>query len=75
MKRDPYELKNLVDDSAARGIRELMEKDLAEWMQRSKDSWGYTWDMSWDHIILDRYRTFCTFNEYLEWAAEHPELT
>lgn len=74
LERDPYELKNLVDDPAARGVRIQMEHELAEWMERSEDSWNYTWDTSWDGRVLDRYRTFYTFDEYLEWAAEHREF-
>jgi arylsulfatase A-like enzyme len=74
LQQDPYELKNLADDPAARGIRDEMEKELAGWMERSEDSWDYTWDTSWDRVTLNRYRTFYTFNEYLEWLAEHPEL-
>jgi hypothetical protein len=74
LERDPYELKNLVDDPAARGIREQMEKELAEWMERSEDRWNYNWETPWDGSVLDRYQTFYTFDEYLEWAAEHPDL-
>ena len=74
LERDPFELKNLADDSAARGIRGQMEKELAEWMERTEDSWDYTWNTSWDRVTLDRYRTFYTFDEYQEWLAEHPEL-
>jgi arylsulfatase A-like enzyme len=74
LHRDPYELKNLVDDPAARKIREQMEKELAEWMERSEDSWDYTWDTPWNDRVLDYDRTFYTFDEYLEWAAEHPDL-
>jgi arylsulfatase A-like enzyme len=74
LKRDPYERKNLADDPAARGIREQMEKELAAWMERSQDSWEYTWDTPWNDRVLDYDRTFYSFNEYLEWAAEHPDL-
>jgi arylsulfatase A-like enzyme len=74
LKQDPYELKNLADDPAARGIREQMEKELAEWMERSQDSWDYTWDTPWNDRVLDYDRTFYTFDEYWEWAAEHPAL-
>jgi arylsulfatase A-like enzyme len=74
LERDPYELKNLAGDPAARGIREQMEKELAEWMERSEDSWDYTWDTPWNDRVLDYDRTFYTFDEYLEWAGEHPEL-
>jgi arylsulfatase A-like enzyme len=74
LKQDPYELKNLADDPAARGIREQMEKELAEWMERSEDSWDYTWDTPWNDRVLDYDRTFYTYDEYLEWAAEHPEV-
>ncbi|MGA3326355.1 MAG: sulfatase [Terriglobia bacterium] len=74
LQRDPYELKNLADDPAARGIREQMEKELGEWMERSEDSWDYTWDTPWNDRVLDYDRTFYTFDEYLEWAAEHKEL-
>jgi arylsulfatase A-like enzyme len=74
VQRDPYELKNLADDPAARGIREQMEKELAGWMERSEDSWNYAWDTPWNDRVLDYDRTFYTFDEYLEWAAEHQDL-
>jgi hypothetical protein len=51
-----------------------MEKELAEWMERSEDSWDYSWDEPWEGGALYRNRTFYTFNEYLEWAGEHREL-
>jgi len=74
LERDPYELKNLANDPAARGIRGQMEKQLAEWMERSEDRWDYNWETPWDGGVLDRYQTFYAFDEYLEWAAEHPDL-
>lgn len=74
LQRDPFELKNLVDDSAARAIRRQMEKELAEWMDRTDDAWKYTWDTPWNDRVLDYDRVFYSFDEYLEWTVLHPGL-
>lgn len=74
LERDPYELRNLVDDPSSRAIRDRMERELAQWMERTEDAWKYSWDTPWNDRVLDYDRTFYTFDEYLEWAAEHKDL-
>jgi arylsulfatase A-like enzyme len=72
---DPYELKNLADDPAHSTLRERMEAKLAGWMERTGDSWAYDSSASVeDKGRLYRFRAFYTIREYLDWAAEHPDL-
>ncbi|MBI3280418.1 MAG: hypothetical protein HYZ57_11315, partial [Acidobacteria bacterium] len=57
------------------GIQSAMETRLSRWMQQTGDSWSY----NWSHLVEDkgrlyRHGTFYTVDEYLKWAAQHPEL-
>ena len=75
LENDPYQAKNLAGERAAAGIQADMEKRLSWWMERTGDSWSY----NWSHPVEDkgrlyRHRTFYTVDEYLKWAAQHPEL-
>jgi arylsulfatase A-like enzyme len=75
LEKDPYEMKNLAGERPAASIQARMEKLLAEWMERTGDSWSY----NWSHLVEDkgrlyRHRAFYTVDEYLKWAADHPEL-
>ncbi|MGH9720112.1 MAG: sulfatase family protein [Bryobacteraceae bacterium] len=75
LENDPYQAKNLVGERAAAGIQAEMEKRLSRWMQRTGDSWSYNWSgLVEDKGRLYRHKTFYTVNEYLSWAAQHPEL-
>jgi arylsulfatase A-like enzyme len=75
LKDDPYELKNLATDPAQAGLRRDMESRLADWMERTGDSWA---NDSLAHVEdggrLYRFAAFTTIGEYLDWAAKHPEL-
>ncbi len=75
LETDPYELKNLVDDPAHAATRTAMQKRLTDWMERTGDSWSFD---SPAHVEdkgrLYRFRAFYTIDEYLKWAAEHPDL-
>ena len=75
LENDPYQAKNLAGERAAAGIQANMEKRLSQWMERTGDAWSY----NWSHPVEDkgrlyRHRTFYTVDEYLKWAAQHPEL-
>lgn len=75
LEADPYELDNLADDPQSTAVQGEMEALLAEWMDRTGDSWSY----DWKHPIEDRGRlyrheTFYTVDDFMEWAAENPEL-
>jgi hypothetical protein len=75
LEKDPYELRNLVRESAARPIREMMERKLSEWMRRTGDSWSLnSMQPVEDKGRLYRFETFYTIDEYLKWAAAHPDL-
>ncbi len=75
LKNDPYELKNLAQDPARADLRAAMEAKLASWMKRTGDSWA---NNSSAHVDdrgrLYRFGTFTTIQEYLDWAAAHPDL-
>jgi arylsulfatase A-like enzyme len=75
LKADPYEQKNLAADPAAAALRAEMEGTLAAWMKRTGDSWS----VNSRHPVDDkgrlyRFGTFTTVDEYLAWAAAHPDL-
>ena len=75
LEDDPYELKNLADDPAHAAVRGQMEAKLAAWMKRTGDSWALN-SMApvEDKGRLYRFETFSTIQEYLDWAAKHPDL-
>ena len=75
LKTDPYELQNLTGDPAASEIQAKLEVELGRWMQQSGDSWDYDWTAPLeDRGRLYKHETFCAVDEFLRWAAEHPEL-
>ena len=72
---DPYELKNLAHDPAHAALRQQMEAKLDAWMKRMGDSWALNSKAPVeDDGRLYRIQTFYTIQEYLDWAAKHPEL-
>jgi hypothetical protein len=75
LKRDPYEQKDLSRDPAHAEVREQLEAKLTAWMERTGDSWDFN-SMApvEDQGRLYRFETFSTIQEYLDWAARHPEL-
>jgi arylsulfatase A-like enzyme len=75
LEHDPYELKDLSRDPAHAGVREQMEAKLTAWMERTGDSWALN-SMApvEDNGRLYRFETFSTIQEYLDWAAKHPDL-
>jgi arylsulfatase A-like enzyme len=72
---DPYELKNLANDPAQTAVRDDMQAKLAAWMKRTGDSWSLN-SMApvEDKGRLYRFETFYTIQDYLDWAAKHPDL-
>jgi arylsulfatase A-like enzyme len=75
LEKDPTELHNLADDSASAGVRREMEARLERWMKDTGDSWRFNSDAPVeDQGRLYRFGTFYTIDEYLKWAAAHPEL-
>ena len=75
LEQDPYELKNLVHDPAHAPLRLQMEKQLAAWMRQVGDSWALNSTAPVeDDGRLYRFEAFSTIQEYLDWAAKHPEL-
>jgi arylsulfatase A-like enzyme len=75
LEKDPYQLNNLAGEPSAAGIQSDLEKRLSAWMEKTGDSW----DSNWNRLVEDkgrlyRHRTFYTVDEYLKWAAGHPEL-
>ena len=75
LRDDPYELKNLAHDPAQAALQERMDSKLTAWMTRTGDSWAFN-SMApvEDKGRLYRFGTFTTIREYLDWAAEHPEI-
>jgi hypothetical protein len=52
-----------------------MEAKLAAWMERTGDSWALnSLAPVEDDGRLYRFETFSTIQEYLDWAAKHPDL-
>ncbi len=75
LNRDPYELKNLAQDPASAPLRNEMEAKLAAWMKRTGDSWQFnSMEPVEDKGRLYRFERFTTIQEYLKWAAAHPDL-
>ena len=72
--KDPFEMKNLVDDRAAAGLLKEMETQLQRRMRETGDDWSNDWHgLPEDAGRLYRHRTFYTMGEYEEWARRNPE--
>jgi arylsulfatase A-like enzyme len=72
--KDPYQQHNLIDEPAAQSLRRHLERRLAEWMERTGDSWTLNWhEMVEDRGRLYRTRVFYTVAEYQEWVRTHPQ--
>ena len=75
LESDPYELENLAGKPEAAEIQAGLEAELAGWMERTGDSWDYDWTAPIeDRGRLYRHETFYTVEDFMEWAAENPEL-
>ena len=66
LQRDPFEMKNLVEERSARALMADMEKRLAQWMQRTGDSWDNNWTAPVeDGGRLYKDRTYYSVAEYV----------
>lgn len=75
IEKDPFQMKNLANEPAAKSLQADMERRLKTWMEKTGDSWANNWSHPVeDNGRLYRHKTFYTIREYLEWAKEHPEL-
>jgi arylsulfatase A-like enzyme len=75
LEKDPDERTNLANDAAAEGVRTELEARLARWMKDTGDSWRFNSDVPVeDKGQLYRFETFYTIDEYVKWAAAHPDL-
>ena len=75
LQADPHQLDNLAADPAAVAIRAELEAKIAAWMEKVGDSWDYDWTAPLeDDGRLYKHETFYTVEEFMEWAAEHPDL-
>lgn len=76
LEKDPYEMRNLVQVESARPVSEKLDKEIANWMEKTGDSWSVDWTAPVeDGGRLYTYRTFSTVDQYLKWAAAHPNLS
>ncbi len=75
LEADPYELANLAQEPSAEALRVELEAELARWMERTGDSWDFDWSAPVeDRGRLYKHETFHSVDEFMEWAAEHPDL-
>jgi arylsulfatase A-like enzyme len=75
LEADPFEQHNLAADPAAAALRAELEEKLAAWMKRTGDAWSFNSRHPVDDQgRLYRFGTFGTVDEYLRWAAAHPDL-
>jgi len=76
LHEDPYELQNLVKDTAYSSELQELDKKLLDWMSRVGDSWDLDWTAPVeDDERLVQYKTFYTVQDYLAWARSHPSLS
>ncbi len=72
---DPYQTENLVSHQSARPLLAKLDETVTHWMNKIADSWSYDWhEKVEDKGRLYKHRTFYSVNEYLAWAANHPEV-
>jgi arylsulfatase A-like enzyme len=64
LERDPYEMRNLVDQ---RSLVAEMEKRLARWMEQTGDRWDYNWTFPVEDAgRLYKDRAYYSVDEYLK---------
>lgn len=74
LEKDPYQMRNLVDERSAKPLREELDKQLRDWMSRTGDSWKYNWKaLVEDKGRLYNHRAFYSVDEYLEWIKQNPD--
>lgn len=67
LERDPYQMRNLTDDSGSAAIKKQLDEQLNDWMRRTGDSWKYNWTYPVeDDSRLFKDRTYYTVDEYLK---------
>jgi arylsulfatase A-like enzyme len=72
---DPYELHNLASEKTSAPVRRELDARLTKAMRDSGDSWRFNSPLFVeDKGRLFRFETFYTIDEYVKWAADHPEL-
>jgi hypothetical protein len=75
LERDPYELKNLTADATSAAILRELDERVTKWMRDTGDSWRFNSMLPVeDNGRLYRFETFYTIDDYVKWAAEHPDL-
>ncbi len=75
LQADPDERRNLAAEPDAAAIRAELEKKLESWMKKTGDAWTFNSRHPVDDKgRLYRFGTFYTVDEYLKWAAAHPDL-
>jgi len=74
IEKDPFEMRNLVDERSAAPLLREMERQLERKMKETGDAWSNDWTgLPEDAGRLYRHRTFYTVGEYQEWAKANPE--
>ena len=74
LEADPYQMKNLAGEKSAAAVQAEMEDRLVAWMRKTGDSWDFNWSQPVEEKgRLYRHRAFYTVDEYLQYAAKHPE--
>jgi arylsulfatase A-like enzyme len=64
--RDPFEMRNLVEERSARGLLAEMEKRLGQWMSRTGDGWDHNWTFPVEDAgRLYKDRAYYSVSEYL----------
>lgn len=75
LERDPNELKNLAAEPASAALVRKLDARLTKWMHDTGDSWRFNSMVPVeDKGRLYRFETFYTIQEYIDWAAKHPDL-
>lgn len=66
-ERDPFQLRNLIDDPAASALAASLDAKLTAWMRRTGDSWSNNWTAPVeDDGRLYKDKAFYTVDEYLK---------
>jgi arylsulfatase A-like enzyme len=69
LEKDPYEMKNLVDDPASQALLKEMESRVNAWMRKTGDAWSFDWhELVEDKGRLYKEGTYYSVDEYLRSA-------
>jgi arylsulfatase A-like enzyme len=74
LEKDPYEMRNLVNDDGSGSILRELDAKLLENLKQVGDAWSFDWTGAVEEGGLYNYRAFETVQAFRAWARQNPHL-